>query len=121
MLISRFVVCAISLLVTIGSFGSSATAAERSFSGVASFYSYSDGKLANGKRFDPHALTAAHRTLPFGTHVRLTDPKSGKSVVVTINDRGPSSKGRVIDVSLGAARVLQMLDRGVIYVRADVL
>ena len=123
MLISRYVVCAISLLVTIGSFGSSATAtaAERSFSGLASFYSYSDGKLANGGRFDPHALTAAHRTLPFGTRVRITDPNSGKSVVVTINDRGPFSKGRVIDVSLGAARVLQMLDRGVIYVRADVL
>jgi rare lipoprotein A len=121
MLISRYVVFSISLLVTIGSFESSATAAERSFSGLASFYSYSDGKLANGGRLDPHALTAAHRTLPFGTRVRITDPKSGKNVVVTINDRGPFSKGRVIDVSLGAARVLQMLDRGVIYVRADVL
>jgi rare lipoprotein A len=99
MLINRCVVCAISLLMTIGSFGSSATAAERGFSGLASFYSYSDGKLANRERLDPQALTAADRTLPFGTRVRLIDPKSGKSVVVTINDRGPFAKGRVIDVS----------------------
>ncbi len=119
MLISPRVACATAIVL--GSFGSSATAAQQSFSGLASYYSYSGGKLANGGRLDPGALTAAHRTLPFGSRVRLTDSKSGRSVIVTINDRGPFSKGRVIDVSLGAARVLQMLDRGVIYVRADVL
>lgn len=96
-------------------------AAERAFSGMASYYSYSDGKLANGARFNAEALTAAHRTLPFGTRVRLSDPRSGRSVIVTINDRGPFKSGRVIDVSFAAARALGMLNRGVIFVEADVL
>ncbi len=91
-----------------------------SFSGLAAYYSRS-GRLANGHRFNPSGFTAAHRTLPFGTRVRVTDPKSGRSVIVTINDRGPFGRGRVIDVSLAAARALGMLGRGVIYVRADVL
>jgi len=91
-----------------------------SFTGLAAYYLQS-GKLASGGRFNPNELTAAHRTLPFGTRVRLTDPKSGRSVIVTINDRGPFGRGRVIDVSLGAARALGMIDKGVVYVRADVL
>ena len=91
-----------------------------SFTGLAAYYSQS-GKLASGGRFNPNELTAAHRTLPFGTRVRVTDPKSGRSVIVTINDRGPFGRGRVIDVSLSAARALGMIGRGVIYVRADVL
>jgi rare lipoprotein A len=66
-------------------------------------------------------LTAAHKTLPFGTRVRVTDPKTGHSVIVTINDRGPFNRGRVLDLCTGAARSLGMIDRGVIYVRADVL
>ena len=66
-------------------------------------------------------LTAAHKTLPFGTRVRVTDPKTGHSVVVTINDRGPFNRGRVLDLCTGAARSLEMIGRGVIYVRADVL
>jgi rare lipoprotein A len=82
----------------------------RSFSGMAAFYSGRGG-----------GLTAAHRTLPFGTRVRVTDPKTGRSVVVTINDRGPFGHGRVLDLCTSAARSLGMIDRGVIYVRADVL
>ena len=78
-------------------------------------------RVASGGRFNPDGLTAAHRSLPFGTKVRVTDPKTGRSVVVTINDRGPFGKGRVIDLSLGAARALGMIERGVIYVRAEVL
>lgn len=66
-------------------------------------------------------LTAAHKTLPYGTHVRVTDPKTGRNVIVTINDRGPFNRGRVLDLCTGAARSLGMIDRGVIYVRADVL
>ena len=92
----------------------------RGFSGLCAFYSES-GRVASGGRFNPDGLTAAHRSLPFGTKVRVTDPKTGRSVVVTINDRGPFGKGRVIDLSLGAARALGMVDRGVIYVRAEVL
>jgi rare lipoprotein A len=95
-------------------------AAAHGFSGLCAFYSES-GKVASGGRFDPNGLTAAHRTLPFGTRVRVTDAKTGKSVVVTINDRGPFGKGRVIDLSPAAARVLGMIDRGVIYVRAEIL
>ena len=66
-------------------------------------------------------LTAAHRTLPFGTRIRVTDPKTGRSVIVTINDRGPFGRHRVLDLSISAARALGMLNRGVVYVRADVL
>jgi hypothetical protein len=65
-------------------------------------------------------LTAAHKTLPFGTRVRVTDVKTGRSVIVTINDRGPFNHGRVLDLCTNAARALGMIDRGVIYVRADV-
>lgn len=66
-------------------------------------------------------LTAAHKTLPFGTRVRVTDPKTGRSVIVTINDRGPFNRKRVLDLCTSAARSLGMIGRGVIYVRADVL
>jgi rare lipoprotein A len=102
---------------------SSASAGEtkaRGFTGLCAFYSES-GRVASGGHFDPNGLTAAHRTLPFGTRVRVTDPKSGRSVIVTVNDRGPFGKGRVIDVSLAAARALGMIDRGIIYVQAEVL
>lgn len=90
------------------------------FTGLCAFYSES-GHVASGGRFDPGSLTAAHRTLPFGTKVRVTDPKTGRSVIVTINDRGPFGKGRILDVTPAAARALGMIDRGVIYVTADVL
>jgi rare lipoprotein A len=66
-------------------------------------------------------LTAAHKTLPFGTRVRVTNQKTGRSVIVTINDRGPFNRGRVLDLCTRAARALGMIDRGVVYVRADVL
>jgi len=92
----------------------------RGFSGMAAYYSQSS-RVASGGHFDPTLLTAAHRTLPFGTRVRVTDPKTGRSVIVTVNDRGPFNKGRVIDVSLAAARVLGMIGRGIMYVRAEIL
>ncbi len=76
---------------------------------------------ANGERFDMYALTAAHRTLPMGTRVRVTNLRNGKSVVVRINDRGPYSKGRIIDVSFAAARVLDMIDAGVVPARVEVV
>jgi rare lipoprotein A len=75
-------------------------------SGIASIYAYQSGKTANGERASATALTAAHRTLPFGTRVRVTNKRNGKSVVVRINDRGPFIKGRVIDVTPAAAKVL---------------
>jgi rare lipoprotein A len=76
-------------------------------SGIASVYSLSSGsKTANGERLNPNALTAAHRTMPFGTKVRVLHAQSGRSVVVTINDRGPFVRGRIIDLTPAAARVL---------------
>jgi rare lipoprotein A len=76
-------------------------------SGIASVYSTKHStKTASGKRMTDHALTAAHRTLPFGTKVQVTHSKSGKSVVVTITDRGPFAPGRIIDLAPAAARLL---------------
>ena len=75
-------------------------------SGVASVYAYSGGRTASGERASPAALTAAHRSLPFGTMVRVTNERNGRSVVVRINDRGPFVRGRVIDLTPAAARAL---------------
>ena len=93
----------------------------RQFSGVAAYYStdYS-GRTARGDRYDPTKFTAAHRSLPFGTHLRVTDPRSKRSVVVVVNDRGPFSKGRVLDLSLAAAKALNMTGRGLLNVTAVV-
>ena len=74
--------------------------------GIASVYAYSGSKTASGERANPGGLTAAHRTLPFGTQVRVTNKRNGQSVVVRINDRGPFVRGRVIDVTPAAARAL---------------
>ena len=75
-------------------------------SGIASVYAYSGGRTADGEHIHPGALTAAHRTLPFGTMVRVTNRRNGRSVVVRINDRGPFVHGRVIDVTPAAAHAL---------------
>ena len=74
--------------------------------GIASIYGYSGGKTASGQRADPGELTAAHRTLPFGTWVQVTNQRNGKSVTVQINDRGPFIRGRVIDITPAAAQAL---------------
>lgn len=82
-------------------------------SGIASYYGYGTGsQTASGQRFNPNAMTAAHRTLPFGTKVRVTNKRNGKTVVVTINDRGPFIRGRVIDLSTAAAGVIGMKSSG---------
>jgi len=107
---------------TRGSRGRSATHSfNRVFSGKASYYSYRTGKTASGASFDRDLPTAAHRSLPFGTRVRVTDLTTSKSVVVRITDRGPMVRGRVLDLSLAAARSLGITDRGVAQVRAEVL
>lgn len=79
--------------------------------GTASWYALTS-KTANGERMNPANLTAAHKTLPFGTKLRVTNPKNGKSVVVRINDRGPFIKGRVIDLSKAAAQRIGIISRG---------
>ena len=75
-------------------------------SGIASVYAYSGSKTASGERANPAGLTAAHRTLAFGTHVRVTNRRNGRSVTVRINDRGPFVRGRVIDITPAGARAL---------------
>jgi rare lipoprotein A len=91
-----------------------------SFAGVASFYGNESGsKTASGQRFNENDMTAAHRSLPFGTKLRVTH--KGRSVVVTINDRGPFIKGRVLDLSTGAARAVGLTSSGVGHVTAEVL
>jgi rare lipoprotein A len=91
------------------------------FSGVAAFYSTDYvGRTACGERYDPAKFTAAHRSLPFGTRLRVSDPRSRRSVVVTVNDRGPFTRGRVLDLSLAAAKVLHMTGRGLMKVTAVV-
>ena len=92
---------------------------------TASYYGHNDGfhgkKSANGEIFDKNAMTAAHKTLPFGTVLKVTCPKTGKSVNVRINDRGPYIAGRDIDLSYGAAVKLGLIKHGVGKVRVTVV
>jgi len=92
------------------------SAADASQTGLASYYKHGK-RTANGEAFDPHGLTAAHRTFPFGSRVLVTNLKNGKSVIVRINDRGPFTKNRVIDLSFGAAKVVGLTQTGVARVK----
>ncbi len=89
--------------------------------GQASWYGqrHHGRRTASGERFDQHALTAAHRSLPFGSRVKVTHLRSQRSVVVRINDRGPYGRGRIIDLSRAAAERLGMLRSGVAPVRVE--
>ncbi|MEJ1160437.1 septal ring lytic transglycosylase RlpA family protein [Prosthecomicrobium sp. N25] len=89
--------------------------------GVASFYggSHHGGPTASGERFNQNAMTAAHRTYPMGTRVKVTNLSNGKAVLLRINDRGPFVRGRIIDVSRGAAAQLGFIGSGVAKVRVE--
>ncbi|MFZ1415110.1 MAG: septal ring lytic transglycosylase RlpA family protein [Defluviicoccus sp.] len=89
--------------------------------GTASWYgaAFSGKKTASGERFDPNDLTAAHRTLPLGTEVKVTNVENGKSVEVEVNDRGPYAGGRLIDLSRAAAQKLDMIHDGTAPVRVE--
>ena len=100
---------AVAVLVLIATYAQAQTA-KHSFSGLCAYYPGRGG-----------GLTAAHKTLPFGTRVRVTDRKTGRSVTVVINDRGPFNKARVLDLSTTAAKALGMMERGVALIEADVL
>lgn len=78
-------------------------------------------KTASGAKFDMNGLTAAHKTLPFGTKVKVTNVKNNKSVVVTITDRGPLSKARSLDLSKGAFMRIEDLRRGIVYIKMEIL
>lgn len=92
-------------------------------SGKASFYAmkFQSRKTANGERFNQQSNTAAHKKLPFGTKVKVTNIKNGKSVIVRINDRGPFIAGRIIDLSRSAFSRIGHLDRGILNVRIKVI
>ena len=112
------VLMVLGFLLTLGFWGK-AHASPRSFSGMASFYGNESGtRTASGQRFNQNAMTAAHRSLPFGTKLRVC---YRGCVVVTINDRGPFIRGRVLDLSKGAARVIGLTGRGVGRVTAEIV
>ena len=91
--------------------------------GKASYYSNGlhGRKMSNGERYDCNAFTCAHRTLPFGTRLKITNPRNGKSVIVRVTDRGPFVRGRVVDLSYAAARELGTLASGVAYVKVELV
>jgi rare lipoprotein A len=88
--------------------------------GIASFYTQGT-RTASGEKFDANELTAAHPSLPFGTRLRVTNVATGRSVTVRVNDRGPYVRGRIVDVSYSAARMLGMVGGGVAKVKLDVV
>jgi rare lipoprotein A (peptidoglycan hydrolase) len=96
------------------------TGGSGSLSGIASYY-WQPQPVASGGRFNPDALTAAHKTLPFGTRVRVTHAANGRSVEVVINDRGPYIAGRIIDLSRRAAQVIGMTGQGIAKVNVAIL
>ncbi|HEX8624779.1 MAG TPA: septal ring lytic transglycosylase RlpA family protein [Allosphingosinicella sp.] len=91
--------------------------------GIASYYGreLAGNRTASGERFNPHGFTAAHRTLPLGTKLRVTNVANGRSVIVRVNDRGPFVGKRLIDVSLGAAQQIQMVRSGTAQVRLEIV
>ena len=116
---------ATALLVAAGlacAIASPLAAAGRQEVGVASYYGreHQGRRTASGEVFDMGKMTAAHRTLPFGTLVRVTNLDNGRQAVVRINDRGPFERGRIIDVSRAAAHELGFLGRGIAHVRVEV-
>lgn len=94
-----------------------------SFTGIASYYGglHHGKKTASGERFNMYGFTAAHKTLPFGTQLKVTNLTNGKSVIVRVNDRGPFHRGRILDVSQGAALSLGMVKQGATKVSVAVL
>ena len=91
--------------------------------GVASYYGneLAGNRTASGERFNPKELTAAHRTLPLGTKLRVTNLSNGKSVVVRVNDRGPYAKARILDLSHAAAQEISMVRRGTARVKLELI
>ena len=87
---------------------------------VASWYQ-SGKRTASGQRFDPNGHTVAHRTLPFGTKLQLTNPENGKSIIATVNDRGPFVRGTELDVARGAAQKLDFINHGKTKLKVEIL
>ena len=106
---SNFMILAVTFTTALATTGTVTTSANAQQAGIASMYTTAIGtRTASGRRLHDGAMTAAHRTLPFGTKVRVTNKRNGRSVVVTITDRGPFIRGRVIDLTLAAANAIGM-------------
>ena len=105
------------------SYSPSNVATKMAQSGVASYYGpgFHGRRTANGETFNMHAMTAAHRTLPFGTQVKVTNLANGKSAIVRVNDRGPYAHGRIIDLSVAAAKQIGSTNSGTARVSLEVL
>ena len=117
---AMWMAAALALACSVASGNASAQGPLR-LSGVASYYGEDyTGAVASGPRYNPKEFTAAHRTLPFGTRLRITDDKTHRSVIVIVNDRGPFVAGRILDLSLAAAKQMHMVERGLINVTASV-
>jgi rare lipoprotein A len=101
-------------------FGTSAGAAEV---GIASYYgdAFHGKKTASGEVFDQRKLTCAHRELPFGTRLKVTNLENDRSIIVRVNDRGPWVSGRIIDLSYAAAKQIGMLERGLVKVKIEII
>ena len=112
MLRTAAALCGVAMLVAL-------PLAAKAQSGIASVYAYSGEKTASGERASPHGMTAAHKTLPFGAKVRVTNLRNGRSAVVRINDRGPYVRGRIIDLTPAAAHALGF--SGLAHVEIDVV
>ena len=112
---SRFTLASVALLLGAIGFAAGAAEAKPMQRGVASWYGpgFHGRRTASGERFNTNAMTAAHRSLPFGSRVRVTNEQTGRSVVVRINDRGPFTGGRVIDLAQGPAEALGLTRAGV--------
>ena len=95
----------------------------KQMAGKASYYSNGlhGRRMSNGERYDKNGYTCAHKTLPFGTQLRVTNPRNNRSVVVRVTDRGPFVKGRILDLSYSAARDLGILSSGVAYMKVEIL
>lgn len=120
--------CAAMLLLVVQGCGSSARTVQaqpvgHTESGMASYYGneFQSRKTANGEIFDQAKMTAAHRTLPFGTRLKVTNTRNSKSVVVRVNDRGPFVKGRIVDLSSSAFRHIAGLNEGVVPARIEIV
>ena len=113
----------VALVLAIACGGAQAQKKGAILKGKAAWYGgkFQGRKTASGEKFDKRKLTAAHRKLPFGTKVKVTNLKNRKSVVVRINDRGPYGKGRIIDLSEAAAKKIDMIRSGVVPVRVKIL
>ncbi|OCK52649.1 hypothetical protein BA768_11050 [Chryseobacterium sp. CBo1] len=122
-MMKRFILVIIMMISTFSVYSFSNNATDAKKTSYASYYhdKFNGRKTASGEVFDNSKLTAAHRTLPFGTEIRVTNLNNGKEVIVTVNDRGPFHSSRVLDMSKAAFDEIGNIDRGTIPVEYEIV